>query len=135
MGFANFLGLVEYEVNAASVSVRLGVHERAIYLFNEQWLSMFLGHPYFISYDKNDSQFLTYALSFGIPLVILFLLFNLRLLYVSFRMREKFYFIFFASFLLIFATNRILDYFPISLVYFLMVAALFNSNKYGRNTL
>lgn len=132
MGFADFLGFVDYETDAASVSVRLGVHERAAYIFNDQWVSMLLGHPYFISYDKNDSQILTYALSFGIPLMIIFMLLNLRFLYLAFHMREKFYFVFFTSFFLIFATNRILDYFPIALIYFLMVVAMTNSFKVKR---
>lgn len=130
MSLGDFLGLVNYDMEeSTSVIGRVAIHERALDLFNKNWISIFLGHPDFISYDKNDSQLLTYALSFGIPLMIAFMLLNIRLLFLTFCMREKFNFVFFASFFLIFFTNRILDYFPIALIYFVMVASVTNKNK------
>ena len=132
MSFGNYLGMVDYADTSASVSVRVGIHEQAAILFNSQWLSILLGHPEFISYHKNDSQVLTYALSFGIPLMLIFMAFNLRFLYMAFYLKNTHYIVVFSSFLMIFFSNRILDYFPIAIFYFILISALNNEYRLKR---
>lgn len=132
MGVGDFLGLIDYGVTASSVDVRVGIHQRAIHLFENDWLSMILGHPDKIVYDPNDSQYLTYALSFGIPLTLCFIFLNLYFLYLSVIINKKFYIMLFLSFLLIFTTNRILDYFPIAIIYFSAISALTNEYRLKR---
>lgn len=131
MGVGNFLGLVDYKVNAGSVSVRIHIHEQAAFYFNKYWLSMIFGHPNKISYFINDSQFLTYSLSFGFPVLILFLILNFWFIYLALLSKEKFYLLFFISFLLIFLTNRILDYFPVALIYFTVISSMISENNKG----
>lgn len=132
MGVGDFLGLIDYGVTASSVDVRVGIHQRAIDLFQANWFSMIAGHPDAIVYDPNDSQYLTYALSFGIPVTLCFIFLNLYFLYLSVIIKKKFYILLFLSFLLIFTTNRILDYFPIAIIYFSAISGLIHEYRLKR---
>lgn len=121
------IGLVNYDVDSSrTVSLRSEMHEHTFTAMTNQPLSLIFGHVEGKAYWPNDSQILTYLGSFGAVMLVVFLL--LHLLWFRRALRNghldgKFSAIALMIFGLIFLTNRILDYFPLAILYFLCIAA------------
>jgi hypothetical protein len=112
-----------------SIMIRVAIHE----IFYERISSNFL-HVFFVGYDdlyyyKADSQFLSFFGSFGVFLSSIFfsaVVFNLI------RNRrdtgvEKFFWISMFLFLLMFLTNRVIDYYPMPVLFLVL---FFGSNQF-----
>jgi hypothetical protein len=120
------IGLVEYDVDSsASVSQRVEMHEQTFSAIAASPGRLVWGHLGGLPYWAMDSQLLTYLGSFGAPMVALFVALHLFWLHRAWRLRQSdagFSVVALALFGLIFTTNRILDYFPVATLYFLLVA-------------
>jgi len=122
------LGLVEYDIDSsASVSVRLQNHKDTINGLVDQPMALLIGHIDDTSYWPIDSQLLTYIGSFGAIMLAIFLALHVGWLGKAFQLRRNdgsFTFIALVLFSLVFATNRILDYFPVATLYFACIAMI-----------
>jgi len=130
------LGLVEYEVDSsASVSQRVEMHERTFAEFAAAPLRLLWGHLERLPYWPMDSQLLTYLGSFGAPFVAVFLLLHLYWTAWAWRARhvdKGFALLSLCLFGLIFTTNRILDYYPMAIMYFLVVTSALRARPFSR---
>jgi hypothetical protein len=99
-----------------SISVRIDFFESVKLLFSDPYNFLFGGvnNTY---YNFGDSQIVTYITSFGIPLFILFVILMFGLYYKSRNTKLKYFVI---SFILILFTNRIIDYWPVPVLIFLV---------------
>ena len=126
MAVGALLSLVEYDVNSsASVSQRIEMHERTFGELAVDPLSLFAGHLKGLPYWPMDSQLLTYLGSFGAPFLILFLSLHAYWMVCAWRRRQMdngFALLSLFIFGLIFLTNRILDYFPMAIIYFMIIS-------------
>jgi hypothetical protein len=120
------IGLIEYDIeSAASVSQRVEMHEQTFAAIEASPPRLLWGHLDGLPYWPMDSQLLTYLGSFGAPMLALFLALHLGWLLRAWRMRRAdggFTVVALGLFGLIFTTNRILDYFPVASLYFVLVA-------------
>lgn len=120
------LGLVAHNTDSSiSVSQRVEMHERTFASIEASPARLLLGHFQGQPYWPMDSQLLTYLGSFGAPMLALFLALHFVWLLRAWRVRAKdggFAVVALALFGFVFTTNRILDYFPVASVYFLLVA-------------
>jgi hypothetical protein len=120
------VGLVDYDVeSSASVSLRLDMHRDTLAAIQSEPLRLLWGHLQGQAYWPMDSQVLTYLGSFGAPMLVAFLLLHAGWLFAAWRLRARDGGFAFGSLLLvglIFLTNRILDYFPVATLYFIVVA-------------
>jgi len=124
------VGLVEYDIESSgSVYIRLQMHDETLgELAREPW-RLLSGHLGRLAYWPMDSQFLTYLGSFGAPMLGIFMALHIAWLVMAWKRRRVdggFTLVALTLFALIFATNRILDYFPLATFYFILVAALLN---------
>jgi hypothetical protein len=119
------LGLLDYDIDSsASVSLRLEMHQDTMSAIGKQPLQLLWGHLEGKPYWPMDSQILTYLGSFGAPMVLAFVGLHLWWLLLAWRARRRdggFAVWSLALFGLIFLTNRVLDYFPVATLYFLLV--------------
>jgi hypothetical protein len=123
------LGLVE-SVESYSVSLRVEMHERTFSAFADQPWSMLVGHIDGLPYWPMDSQLLTYAGSFGIVMMFIFLVLHLRWMWVAAHALDwGFTFVSLVVFGLIFTTSRILDYFPMATLYFLCISMAYQESR------
>lgn len=131
------LGLGEYDVeSSASVSLRLQIHKKTFLGIVNDPLTLLTGHISGKPYWPMDSQFLTYIGSFGMIAFLIFLMLNFDSLNKAFRGRAidgGFSATVLLIFLLIFATNRILDYFPVAILYFSCIALAYHVARINRN--
>jgi hypothetical protein len=120
------VGLVDYDVDSsASVSGRLEIHERTFGAVAETPVRLLFGHLRSQPYWPVDSQLLAYLGSFGVLILATFVA-----LHVLWTLRARrvaagdggFCLVAMCLFGLIFATNRILDYFPVATLYFTCIA-------------
>lgn len=122
------LGLVEYDVESStSVSLRLEMHEETLAAIASAPQGLLWGHLEGLPYWPMDSQLLTYLGSFGAPMLALFLALHLGWTALAWRQRRRdggFALLGLIIFGFIFTTNRVLDYFPVATLYFLLVAAV-----------
>jgi hypothetical protein len=122
------IGLVEYDVeSSATVYQRIEMHERTFDALRHDPLGVLIGHLEGLPYWPMDSQVLTYLGSFGAPMLLVFLGLHLWWMTRAWAIRRVdggFAFVVLGLFGLIFTTNRILDYFPMATVYFLVVASV-----------
>jgi hypothetical protein len=120
------VGLVEYDIESSdSVSQRVKIHKQTFAVIEDAPQGLLWGHLDGLPYWPMDSQLLTYLGSFGAPTLMLFLALHLYWMVRAWRMRHVdggFTFVALSLFGLIFATNRILDYYPVASLYFLVVA-------------
>jgi hypothetical protein len=101
------------------------MHARTFDAIQVNPLSLIFGHLQGLPYWPMDSQFLTYLGSFGAPFLILFLSLHLYWTIRAWRKRNNdngFAVVSFFVFGFIFAINRILDYFPVAIIYFILVS-------------
>jgi hypothetical protein len=120
-------GLLEYDVeSSASVSLRVDMHRETLAAIQSEPLGLIWGHLQGQAYWPMDSQVLTYLGSFGAPMLVAFLLLHASWMVAGWRMRASDGGFTLASLLLlglIFLTNRVLDYFPVATLYFIVIAA------------
>lgn len=130
------LGLVEYDIeSSASVSQRLEMHERTFAEIADTPWGLLWGHLERLPYWPMDSQLLTYLGSFGAPFAVGFLLLHMYWTAWSWRARHSdggFALLSLCLFGLIFITNRILDYYPTAVLYFLVVMSLLRARPFSR---
>ena len=120
------IGLVDYDVDSsASVSLRVAIHEQTFTAIAQDPLRLIYGHLEGKQYWPMDSQFLTYLGSFGVIILAGFLILHfiwLRYSICNRNINGIFNFCALLIFGLIFFTNRILDYFPIAIIYFMLIS-------------
>lgn len=127
------IGLVDYDIDSsASVSVRVAIHEQTFTAIAQDPLRLIYGHLEGKQYWPMDSQFLTYLGSFGVIILADFLVLHLVWLQYSIRNRSIngiFNFCALLIFGLVFFTNRILDYFPVAIIYFMLISMATQTRK------
>lgn len=120
------VGLIEYDVeSSATVSLRIEMHQQTFQAIANQPTRLLIGHLDGQPYWPMDSQLLTYLGSFGLPALLLMMVLHVWWTVCAWRTRRDdggFAVVSLALFSIVFATNRILDYFPIATVYFMIVA-------------
>lgn len=131
------IGFLEYDIDSsASVSLRLEMHQDTMAAIAKQPLQLLWGHLEGKPYWPMDSQILTYLGSFGAPMLLAFIALHLWWLVLAWRQRHRdggFAVWALGLFGLIFLTNRVLDYFPVATLYFLLVTmALPQARRWGR---
>ncbi len=128
MAVGALLSFVEYDVeSSASVSQRIEMHERTFRGLAVDPLGLIIGHLKGLPYWPMDSQLLTYLGSFGAPFLILFLSLHTYWMVCAWRKRRNDNgFTLFCLFIfgLIFMTNRVLDYFPVAIIYFIIISII-----------
>lgn len=103
--------------SSASILTRIDFLEDLFILF-ENPKSFFIGNINNSFYNSGDSQYVTYATSFGVLLFLIFLYYIVKLVRDSYKTK---YFNFFIALTLILVTNRILDYWPIPILIYLTI--------------
>ena len=128
------IGLLEYDIDtSASVSMRLEMHQETMSAIAKQPTRLLWGHLEGKPYWPMDSQVLTYLGSFGAPMLLAFIALNLWWLALAWRLRRHdgaFSIWSLGLFSLIFLTNRVLDYFPVATLYFLLVTLALQESYY-----
>ena len=123
---AALVGLVQYDAGSSlSVTGRSAGHERTLAAIREQPLGLVVGHLGGKVYWPQDSQVLTYLGSFGAPMALAFVLLHALWMAYAARLRRVdggFTLLALSLFGLMLFTNRILDYFPVAMLYFFCVA-------------
>jgi hypothetical protein len=120
------LGFVASDSSSASVFGRLEIHQHTYSALRDQPWRLFIGHFEAKVYWPMDSQVLTYLGSFGLIVLLGFLVSHAYWIYRAWQVRDfdgSFSYIAMLMFGLIFLTNRILDYFPIAILYFVCVVS------------
>lgn len=137
MAVGALFSLLEYDVHSsASVSQRIEMHEQTFNGFAIDPLSLIVGHLKGLPYWPMDSQLLTYLGSFGVPFLILFLSLHAYWMLCGWRRRESddgFTLLSLCIFGLIFVTNRILDYFPVAIIYFIIISIILDRGSQIRS--
>ena len=127
------IGLVDYDVDSsASVSQRVAIHEQTFTAIAHDPFRLIYGHLEGKQYWPMDSQYLTYLGSFGVIMLAGFLMLNFIWLRYSIYDRNKngiFNFFALLIFCLIFFTNRILDYFPVAIIYFMLISMVTQTRR------
>jgi hypothetical protein len=130
------IGLVEYDIDSsATVSLRLEMHQETLAAISKEPLRLIFGHLGGKPYWPMDSQLLTYIGSFGALMLAAFVALHFYWLTQAVRSRRvdgataAWSLLLFG---LIFATNRILDYFPVAMLYFLIVSMALQNGRSQR---
>jgi hypothetical protein len=122
---AAFAGLAEYDVgSSASVSQRVEMHQRTIAEIFDEPSRLLWGHLGGLPYWPMDSELLTYLGSFGLPFVTALMMTQVYFTWCAWRTRKVdggFHALALLLFGFIFLTNRVLDYYPIVMIYFVIV--------------
>lgn len=122
------IGLIDYDVDSsASVAQRMAMHDTTFVAIADAPVQLLWGHLEGLAYWPMDSQLLTYLGTFGAPFLVFFIIFHLYWMWLAWRVRQVdngFALLTLSLFGLIFTTNRILDYFPIAILYFLVVMSV-----------
>ncbi|WP_024973397.1 hypothetical protein [Ralstonia pickettii] len=126
----NFVGLVDYEVTAGITGGRIADHLNLLAGYVETPSAMLWGHLNSTVYRAADSQYVSFLASFGVPITLMFVLINLKV-YVSAWRKMSPEHVFLRNCLLIFIlnffVNRILDCFPMTFIYMMVVIGLSNA--------
>ncbi len=113
----------------SSLSIRMEYLFEGLMLIEKSPLSLIFGHPDFLPMYNGDGLWTSFLVSYGLPLTLYFLMVNLILIYRGIRLQAS-SFKFSSAVILVsisfFATNRILDYWPAALIYFLAFTYLSN---------
>ena len=127
------LGFVSYDVNSSgSVAGRLEIHQRTYNAVRDEPLRLIVGHLQGKVYWPMDSQVLTYLGSFGIAMLVAFLLIHalwVRRAWLNADNDGGFSLVALILFTVVFLTNRILDYFPVATMYFLCVMSITSRSR------
>lgn len=127
------LRIVEYDIESSgSVSQRVEIHVRTFSEIASAPINLIWGHLTDLSYWPMDSQLLTYLGSFGLLFLVVFLLLHIYWGVCAWRIRyidNGFSMLAILIFGFVFLTNRILDYFPVAIIYFLIVSYVLQLQK------
>lgn len=127
------LGLMDYDIQSSeSVSLRVKIHYQTLRAIADDPLRLIYGHLGTKTYWPMDSQILTYLGSFGLIILLAFLVLHIswaRQAFLKKKIDHGFAFVALVLFGLIFLTNRILDYFPVAIVYFILISMAMKSNN------
>jgi len=127
-----FLALIDYALNeqsvgSASISIREQYTKQGLLLLSENPLALVFGHPDFLPFYTGDGFYIALLVTVGFPITFLFVVCNVIAIYRGLREGQPLS-IFSAyvvlTFLILFVANRILDYWPSSLIYVLTFAFL-----------
>ena len=121
--FLYFLGVIDTKYQSMSISTRAGY-------YSNQDTSLYKLFNY--NYKAYDSQYLTFLKSFGLLGAGLFLIANALFFFKLKMSREPlhmFNIFMFGSFALIFFNNRILDYYPVSILYLVACVLIVKSES------
>ena len=121
--------------DSASVGQRVEIHINYFANLKESPLIVGLIGAQNCFYCPYDSQFLTYAESFGLFITSVFIIFSFGCIYLARNAaydERTFYTFVFSMFFLFYFVNRILDYHPIPFILGLMLLMLMQANKKGR---
>jgi hypothetical protein len=122
------VGLMEYDLeSSASVSLRVEMHEQTLNAIADAPQRLFWGHLDGLPYWAMDSQLLTYLGSFGALMLAAFLALHFGWTWRAWGQRRRdggFALVSLLLFALIFTTNRVLDYYPVATLYFLIIATV-----------
>lgn len=124
--FLYLLGVIDTKYQSMSISTRVGY-------FSNQDTSLYKFFNY--NYKAYDSQYLTFLKSFGLLGAGLFLVANVLFflkLKISREPLHMFNIFMFGSFALIFFNNRILDYYPVSILYLVVCVLIARSESFHR---
>jgi hypothetical protein len=127
-GLLNFLGIIEYDTAAKSISLRSEIHGRALRVIAQDPTVLLIGQTGVV-YDANDSQILSFILSFGGLITSAFVVLNMIFCLSALKNKNDFVFIALILFNFSFFTNRLLDYFPMAILYFALVSYLSQINR------
>ena len=132
------IGLMDYDVDSsASVSLRVAIHEQTFTAIAQDPFRLIYGHLEGKQYWPMDSQFLTYLGSFGVIILAGYIFLHITWLRDAIRSRNRningvFNFFALLIFGLIFFTNRILDYFPVAIIYFMLISMVTQTGRRRR---
>lgn len=133
-----FLALMEYVVNgqsggSASIAIRDEYTKHALFLLSENPFALIFGHPNFLPFYSGDGFYIALLVTIGFPITFIFVVCNIIAIYKGLRERQPLS-IFSAyvvlTFLILFVSNRILDYWPSSLIYMLAFSFLTGKKSY-----
>lgn len=121
-------------VKSASISERINQHLFFIESALRDWSLALLGGLDRHAYWKADSQYLTYFASYGILFGLFFAGFNLYALKKALQLKSvdngfSFSLLFFLN--LAFLASRVLDYFPMATIYFILLGTIFCNTSCG----
>ena len=112
---------------SSSISVREEYTTQGLLLLSENPMAVIFGHPNFLPFYSGDGFYIALLVTVGLPITFLFLICNLIAVYRGFKENDPLS-IFSAyvilTFLVLFFSNRILDYWPTGLVYVLTFSFL-----------
>jgi hypothetical protein len=125
--------LFEGNQGSESISLRAEYTMNGLNMLIEYPVSIIFGHPNFLPMYNGDGLVISFLVTFGLPFTLYFICVNFYLLAKSFKSKNAS--VLFSSlglmvFLIFFISNRILDYWPMSLPYFLFLSFL-ASNIYS----
>ena len=137
--FMKLLGLINYVLNGqsagtASVSIREEYTNHGLLLLSENPLAVIFGHPDFLPFYSGDGLYIALLVTVGLPVTFLFVLCNVIAVYRGLREGQplsKFSAYIILTFLVLFASNRILDYWPAGLIYMLTFSYLVRKRDIG----
>lgn len=133
-----FLGLINYALNeqsvsTASISIREEYSKHGLLLLAENPIAVIFGHPDFLPFYSGDGFYIALLVTVGFPITFFFIVCNLIAIYRGLREGQPLS-IFSAYvvliFLILFLSNRILDYWPSSLIYLLAFSFLIRKKSY-----
>ena len=123
----NFFSNYDISETSASIYTRLEFFNEVFLIFENPQTFLF-GNINGTYYNSGDSMLVTYLTSFGVPIFTIFLIGIIKVLRDSYKTK---YFYFFLACLLMMLTNRIFDYWPVSIIFFLTLNLLKRENEHS----
>lgn len=130
----------KYESGSESITARTDYFENGLNLVADSPLSLMFGHPGFMPMYNGDGLWVSFFVTYGLPVTLCFFVVNLLLCYRGVISRSPD--LLFSSCVIIvmlvyFITNRILDYWPAALIYMLAFTYLATKGvrRAGRKTI
>lgn len=121
-------------VGAGSFSGRTDYIMQGLQLMSDNPLSLFFGHPDLLPFYSGDGFYVALLVTLGIPALVLFIICNLYTIYRGLSENtplSNFAAYVLLAFMLIFASNRILDYWPSGLIYMLALSYLVRDRTFS----
>lgn len=124
--------LQQEDITSLSVSGRIEYTLGAIKLLKENPWSIIFGHPNMLPMYTGDGQWVSFIVTYGLPLTIFFIYQNVKNVIFGLKSNDEnlliashiiIYFSFF------FITNRIIDYWPMAFLYFFATTYLISNRK------
>ena len=113
--------------NSASVSIRAEYTREGIAMLMESPWALVFGHPDFLPFYSGDGFYIALLVTLGLPMAFLFTFCNLVVCWRGYQegsALSNFAATVLVCFLILFISNRILDYWPSSFIYILCFSYL-----------